>query len=168
MWCFQPTTAVVLGSPLCLYPSISVVTSISIWSCPEFHRGLVAPLVSCSCFFRSFGRVSVSLEGSICFLACSRHMLWLPCLQSYGELVSEPSSHSITRAMAHTQLLPQLRLLRRWLKAVDEMWVRSEGYACKGVAAMWPVPQQHVWSDVLVLLRRSLPLLIPGFALKDV
>lgn len=66
--------------------------------------------------------------------------------------------------MVHTQLLPQLRLQKRWLKAADEMWVTSEGHVFKGVAATWPLPGQHV----LVLPRRSLPFLTPGFAPKDV
>jgi len=68
--------------------------------------------------------------------------------------------------MACAQLLLQLQWQKKWLKAADKKRMRSEGGVCKGVAVMRSLLQQHVQSDVFVVLRRSLPLLIPGFAPK--
>lgn len=120
-------------------------------------QGACCPL-SNFCFFHLLSRVSVLLESSICFLAYSRRMLGLVC--SLWEKLCESS--------APTELCGHFRCRR-----VGSGWdVCEEQRVCLQVAARCPLPQSHVWSRMLVLLRDlclfwNLVLLLKTYWLHD-
>lgn len=114
VWCFQPLTSGVLGSPCSLPPFHSYTDFQQYLKLSWIPQGACWPLSILFFFFfvfHLFSRVSV-LESNLCFLAYSRRVLG-PYCRLWEQL------HSTVWQGCGTVIAGRV--------AADEVWVRSKG-----------------------------------------